>query len=197
LTLAGPCARDLPAKSNAGVRRAAAIQDNLFALGLYEHSGILLPDQDQPGHAQIDAALTTARVFTLESKQLPLLTLYEQCINRSIQKNLAILQQVQTTCKAAHEAAALLKLSEMRDLECVPTKDGFDFRMTKSTPPSTENSASNAPPPPISPDSSPENPKHKPPAWSLNEIDFVLSAFIRFHPPLLRPLERWPPRMLP
>jgi hypothetical protein len=109
------------------LNRASAIEDNLFALGLYEHSGQLLPD-----HEQIDAARTTARVFTMESKQLQLLTLYEQRINRSIQKNLAILQQLQATRKAEHEAAmqeaaALLKLSEMRGLEYVPAKDGFVF----------------------------------------------------------------------
>src|ERR1700689_4792132 len=55
------------------LNRVAAIEDNLFALGLYEHSGKLLPDFEQPGHEQIDAALTTARVFTIESKQLQLL----------------------------------------------------------------------------------------------------------------------------
>jgi hypothetical protein len=114
------------------LNRASAIEDNLFALGLYEHSGQLLPDFEQPGHEQIDAALTTARVFTLESKQLQLLTLYEQRINRSIQKNLALLQSLQATRKAEHEAAmqeaaALLKLSEMKGLEYFPAKDGFLF----------------------------------------------------------------------
>jgi hypothetical protein len=129
---ARPYPRDLLAKSDTGGRRASAIEDNLFALGLYEHSGILLPDHDQPGHAQIDAALTTARVFTLESKQLQLLTLYEQRINRSIQKNLAILQSLQADRKAhqeaaMQEAAALLKLSEIKGLEYAPAKDGFVF----------------------------------------------------------------------
>jgi hypothetical protein len=118
------------------LNRASAIEDNLFALGLYEHSGKLLPDFEQPGHEQIDAALTTARVFTLQSKQLQLLTLYEQRINRSIQKNLAILHQLQDTRKAEQEsamqqAAALLKLSEMRGLEYAPAKDGFVFSTTQ------------------------------------------------------------------
>jgi hypothetical protein len=109
------------------LNRIAAIEDNLFALGLHENGGKLCPE-----HEQIDAALTTARVFTLESKQLQLLTLYEQRINRSIQKNLAILQQLQAERKAQREvemkeAAALLKLSEMRGLEYSPAKDGFLF----------------------------------------------------------------------
>jgi hypothetical protein len=118
------------------LNRASAIEDNIFALGLYEHSGKFLTDFEQPGHEQIDAALTTARVFTLQSKQLQLLTLYEQRINRSIQKNLVILQQLQATRKAEQEtamqeAASLLKLSEMRGLEYAPAKDGFVFSTTQ------------------------------------------------------------------
>src|ERR1700733_12975312 len=118
------------------LNRASAIEDNLFALGLYEHSGKIFSDFDQAGHEQIDASLTTAQVFTLQSKQLQLLTLYEQRINRSIQKNMALLQQLQATRKAEQEtamqqAAALLKLSEMRGVEYTPAKDGFVFSNDK------------------------------------------------------------------
>jgi hypothetical protein len=109
------------------LNRASAIEDNLFALGQLQNAGQACPDVPQ-----LDAALISARVFTLESKQLQLLTLYEQRINRSIQKNLAILHQLQATrkaeCEAAmKEAAALLQLSEMRGLQYVPTNDGFLF----------------------------------------------------------------------
>jgi hypothetical protein len=112
------------------LNRISAVEDNLFALGLHEHGGKL------SDHEQIDAALTTAHVFTLQSKQLQLLTLYEQRINRSIQKNLAILQSLQATRKAEHEAAmkeaaSLLKLSEMKGLEYEPAKDGFGFSTTE------------------------------------------------------------------
>jgi hypothetical protein len=109
------------------LNRMSAVEDNLFALGLHEHGGKLNLE-----HEQIDASLTTARVFTMESKQLQLLTLYEQRINRSLQKNLAMLQQLQATRKTAEEAAmkeasTLLKLSEMRGMEYIPAKDGFVF----------------------------------------------------------------------
>jgi hypothetical protein len=109
------------------LNRASAIEDNLFALGQLQNAGQACPDVPQ-----IDAALISARVFTLESKQLQLLTLYEQRINRSIQKNLAMLQSLQATRKAEHEAAmkeaaALLQLSEMKGLEYSPAKDGFLF----------------------------------------------------------------------
>jgi hypothetical protein len=113
------------------LNRASAIEDNLFALGLQENGGKLCLE-----HEQIDAALTTARVFTMESKQLQLLTLYEQRLNRAIQKNLAILQSLQSARKAQHEAAMkdaanLLRLSEMRGLEYQPAKDGFPFSTTE------------------------------------------------------------------
>jgi hypothetical protein len=113
------------------LNRASAIEDNLFALGLHDNEGKLCPDNNQ-----IDAALTSARVFTKESKQLQLLTLYEQRLNRGLQKNLAILKSLQAERKSQHEAAmkeaaALLQLSEMRGIEYQPAKDGFVFSTTQ------------------------------------------------------------------
>ena len=109
------------------LNRISAVEDNLFALGQLQNGGQACPDVPQ-----IDAALTTAHTFTQESKQFQLLTLYEQRINRSLQKNLAMLKDLQATRKAEHqaamkEAAALLKLSEMRGMEYQPEKDGFVF----------------------------------------------------------------------
>ena len=109
------------------LNRISAVEDNLFALGLQENGGRLCPDNEQ-----VDAALTAARVFTMESKTLQLLTLYEQRLNRAVQKNLALLKSLQATRKAEHdaamkEAAALLKLSEMKGLEYIPARDGFVF----------------------------------------------------------------------
>jgi hypothetical protein len=109
------------------LNRISAVEDNLFALGQLQNGGQACPDVPQ-----IDAALTTAHTFTLESKQLQLLTLYEQRINRAIQKNLAMLKQLQAARQAAYEAAmkeaaALLTLSEMRGMEYSPKQDGFVF----------------------------------------------------------------------
>src|SRR5579863_349705 len=109
------------------LNRISAIEDNLFALGLLNNGGRLCPD-----HVQIDDALTTARTFTQESKQIQLLSLYEQRINRSLQKNLATLKSLQAARKAEREAAMkeaaiLLKLSEMKGLEYIPARDGFAF----------------------------------------------------------------------
>src|SRR5580692_10977668 len=82
------------------LNRISAVEDNLFALGQLQNGGQACPDVPQ-----IDAALTTAHVFTQESKQLQLLTLYEQRLNRAVQKNLALLQSLQATRKAEREAA--------------------------------------------------------------------------------------------
>ena len=113
------------------LNRASAIEDNLFALGLHQNAGQLCPD-----HEQIDAALTTARVFTEESHQLQILTLYEQRLNRALQKNLALLQSLQAARKVQraiemNEASRLLQLSEMNGVEYQPAKDGFVFSTTE------------------------------------------------------------------
>lgn len=109
------------------LNRASAIEDNLFALGLHQNAGQICPD-----HEQVDAALTTARVFTQESHQLQLLTLYEQRLNRALQQNLALLQSLQAARKAQRatemkEASKLLQISEMSGVEYQPSKDGFVF----------------------------------------------------------------------
>jgi len=109
------------------LNRLSAIEDNIFALGFNQFGGEQCLD-----HVQIDAALTAARVFTQESKQLQLLSLYEQRLNRSVQKNLALLQSLQATRKAEQQAAmqeakALLKLTEMKGQNYQPARDGFVF----------------------------------------------------------------------
>src|SRR5579863_811358 len=109
------------------LNRISAVEDNLFALGQFHNGGQTCPDVPQ-----IDEALTSARVFILESKQLQLLTLYEQRLNRAVEKNLALLHSLQATRKEEREhdmriATRLLKLSEMNDVEYVPSKDGFVF----------------------------------------------------------------------
>ncbi len=112
------------------LNRASAIEDNLFALG---HSA--KSDEIETEDLEIHAALTAAKVFTEESKQLQLLTLYEQRINRNLQKNLAALQALQSARLAKREAEMkeakkLLQLNEMKGLPYGPaeiSKDGFVF----------------------------------------------------------------------
>jgi hypothetical protein len=109
------------------LNRSSAVEDNLFALGHNAKS-----DEIETEDPEIHAALTAAKVFKAESKQLQLLTLYEQRINRNIQKNLATLQALQAARHAKREAEMkeakkLLQLSEMKGLRYEPAKDGFVF----------------------------------------------------------------------
>src|SRR5271156_2319043 len=112
------------------LNRLSAIEDNLYALGHSAHS-----DDIETEHPEIHAALTAAKVFQEESKQLQLLTLYDQRINRNIQKNLATLQALQAARIAKREAEMkeakkLLQLSEMKGLPYGPAeikRDGFVF----------------------------------------------------------------------
>jgi len=109
------------------LNRLSAIEDNLFALGQLQHGGDACPDVPQ-----LDDAITTAHVFTQQSKNLQLLSLYEQRLNRAIQKNFALLESLQAVRKAEREAAmkeaaSLLKLSETKGLEYIPARDGFVF----------------------------------------------------------------------
>ena len=125
------------------LNRSSAIEDNIFALGLFRHSGGI--DIDDP---ELHAALTAARTFTREAKTIELLTLYEQRINRSLQKNLALLQQLQATRKAirkaerqaeAEQAAKPLQTNKINDLLANPThtnphENGFVFSSTPNRP---------------------------------------------------------------
>ena len=109
------------------LNRASAIEDNIFALGFSDHSGDMDVD-----HPELHAALTAARTFSREAKSIELLTLYEQRINRSIQKNLALLQQLQAARKAElKHAAKLVQSNEVKALPAEPTKgltaNGFVF----------------------------------------------------------------------
>jgi hypothetical protein len=109
------------------LNRSSAIEDNIFALGFTDHA-----DDIDADHPELHAALTAARTFTREAKSIELLTLYEQRINRSLQKNLALLQQLQTTRKAQRQAEMeqarkLLQLNEKKGLPYDPAKDGFVF----------------------------------------------------------------------
>jgi hypothetical protein len=94
------------------LNRASAIEDNIFALGLSAHADDSI---DQP---EIQAAFAAARTFIAEGKSIELLTLYEQRLNRSLQKNLAVLQSLQATRKAAvrEGAAKRSQLNEIKGL---------------------------------------------------------------------------------
>lgn len=109
------------------LNRISAIEENLFALGFEEHGGKI-----ETADPEVHAALTAAKTFHAEAKQLQLLSLYEQRLNRSVQKNLAMLHDLQAKRKAERharmeEAKKLYQLSRMKNLPWDPEANGFVF----------------------------------------------------------------------
>jgi hypothetical protein len=106
------------------LNRARAIENNMFALG---HEG---------ERRDIHIALADARTFQSQANQFQLLTIYEQRINRNLQRNLKQLHELQAERKAQRaqaleEAQLLAQLSVMKGLPYDPAADqsanGFVF----------------------------------------------------------------------
>ncbi len=72
------------------LNRALSIEDSLYALGHFEAAGRI-----ETEHPQVHAALTAARVFRDDSKSFVNLTLYEQRLQRTLDKSLKQLQALQ------------------------------------------------------------------------------------------------------
>lgn len=109
------------------LNRISAIEDNIFALGFSEHA-----DEIETTAPEALAALTAAKTFQTEAKQLQLLSLYEQRLNRAVQKNLATLQDLQAKRKAERrraleEAAKVCQFSERKGLPDNYEANGFVF----------------------------------------------------------------------
>lgn len=109
------------------LNRISAVEENIFALGFADHGGEI--DTEDP---EIHAALTAAKTFQAEAKQLQLLSLYEQRLNRAVQKNLAVLHELQAKRKAEQqtqmeEAKKLYQLSKTKGLPWDSSRNGFVF----------------------------------------------------------------------
>jgi hypothetical protein len=87
------------------LKRARAIEASTFALGMHEHS------IDNTGHVQVDDAFAQARTWRKDAHNLQLLTVYEQRIQRAMDKNLAQFKTRQTERK--QEAAEAMKQARM------------------------------------------------------------------------------------
>ena len=85
------------------LRRSAAVEQNIYALG---H-----PDLNPDWHEHTDlshefkVALGSAQSFLSNSRQIGLLSLYEQRIGNAMRKNMVTLKAMQSERKAAREAA--------------------------------------------------------------------------------------------
>jgi hypothetical protein len=79
------------------LKRARALENSIFAKG---------PDAAaDTGNPEIDAALDAGQTWIEQARNLQLLTLYEQRINRTLAKNTARLEALQSARKAAYAQA--------------------------------------------------------------------------------------------
>jgi hypothetical protein len=102
------------------LNRACAIENNMFALG---HAG---------ERRELQIALADAKCFQEQASQFNLLTIYEQRINRNLQRNLKLLRELQAERKQQHEqqmeeAQLLAQVSLSNGLPYIPERDGFVF----------------------------------------------------------------------
>ena len=93
------------------LNRIRSTEDSMLALGHFEEAGAI-----DPGHPQIHAALTSARVFRDQSKQFTNLSLYEQRLNRALKESLRQLRELQAERVAARQAA-LAEAAAIRNLK--------------------------------------------------------------------------------
>ncbi len=106
------------------LNRARAIENNMFALG-HDHQ-----------HREAQLALADARTFQTQAAAFDRLTIYEQRINRNLQRNMKLLKDLQTERKAQHdhaleEAKLLAQLNLMNGLPYQPEQNGFVFSHTE------------------------------------------------------------------
>lgn len=110
------------------LNRARAIENNMFALG---HEG---------ERRELQIALADARTFQTNANQFQLLTIYEQRINRNLQRNLKQLHELQAERReqrerALEEAKLLAQLNLMNGLPYEPTENqtpnGFVFSIAE------------------------------------------------------------------
>ena len=115
------------------LERAAVIEDSIFSAGIASL-------KRSPAPPEVDVALAKGNVWLTRGKELERLTLYAHRIQRRLEKNIAMLRQLQADRKAAFDqavdqAAALAELAEKAGQSYDPAKDfprellpaGFDF----------------------------------------------------------------------
>jgi len=102
------------------LNRAAAIEINMFAVGVIEDD----PDPDHDSAMQ--TALAGARTFINHANKFGLLSLYEQRINRAVHKNMAELRRMQAERQETRVATAPWPIP-VSDLQTKTAPNGFVY----------------------------------------------------------------------
>lgn len=105
--------------------RIRAMENNLFALGFHQHQGL-------NADAAIDAALAQAKSLDDRAELFTKLSLYEQRLNRTLEKAKAELNQLQKEHgeareKALEAARKIRKLKTALNESWEPEQHGFEF----------------------------------------------------------------------
>jgi hypothetical protein len=109
------------------LNRAAAVETNLFSLGITE-----MEDRISASHPDAEAALSMALAFRENSRAFANLSIYRQRLTRQFERTLEQLRQIQTERRKNEErqldnAAKMLKMHQDANLPYQPSDDGFVF----------------------------------------------------------------------
>jgi hypothetical protein len=109
------------------LNRAAAVETNLFSLGITE-----MEDRIRANHPEAEAALAMALAFREHMRAFASISAQRQRLARQFERTLAQLRQIQAERRAIEErqldqAAKILKMHKHKDIPYVPTEDGFVF----------------------------------------------------------------------
>jgi hypothetical protein len=131
------------------LKRVRAMETGIFAAGRQGALGFTPsgdPNSEDPAQVLINEAVTQARSWLAKSDNFQLLTLYEQRITRTIERNMAELRTLRAERKAARdqaleEAVLLAQLAQSKGETYDPTADfppellgiGSDFSLAAVT----------------------------------------------------------------
>ena len=104
------------------LNRMRSIEDAMLSLGHFEEAGNIDTE-----HPQVHAALTAARVFRDDSQSFVNISLYEQRLQRTLEKSLKQLQTLQAERKARAAAEAQTAAAVKEPIKPVPSRDQFVF----------------------------------------------------------------------
>ncbi len=110
------------------LNRARSLEDAMLSLGHSEEAGEI-----ETNHPQVHAVLTAARVFRNDNKSFLNLSLYEQRLNRTLEKSLRDLKALQAERKAQRQAELDAAVAE-RNLLKMKVKHGNHHLQTEPEP---------------------------------------------------------------
>jgi hypothetical protein len=110
-----------------GNERAAAIETNLFSLGITERE-----DRVRASHPEAEAALAMALAYREHNRAFANLSIYRQRLTRQFERTLVFLRQIQAERRKNEEcqldnAAKMLKMHQDANLPYQPSDDGLVF----------------------------------------------------------------------